>query len=286
MKPSDIFLTILVLAIWGLNNSMAKLGVSQVPPFLFVTIRFLLTGLLFLPFARIKRADIKPLLIAGFFLNVTYMGTLFVAIKLLPVSTMVVLEQLKVLVAFVMAWAFAGEKITKQNLLGIFIALMGFLYIFGMPQLNIYGLAAVALCWIFWGITQLVFKKMPSFKPMTFMSYTSLAAVPFLFVISFLFEFDDWGQIKSVDGKFYMSLAYAVLALGFAMMLWQRIIAQNGINKVSHYVLLQILFGILGGMVIFHERLNQYIVVGALLIIAGVALVNFKLPKKKKPIIS
>src|ERR1700754_817556 len=58
MSLLDIFLTIVLLLIWGINFTVSKAGLEVLPPLVFVTLRFVIAAALLLPFARVPRGQI------------------------------------------------------------------------------------------------------------------------------------------------------------------------------------------------------------------------------------
>ncbi len=67
MKTSAILLSLLTVAIWGFNPAVAKLGMTELPPFAILSVRYLLTALFFLPFAKVCRGELKLLFLVAFF---------------------------------------------------------------------------------------------------------------------------------------------------------------------------------------------------------------------------
>lgn len=277
MKLSSIIIAICVVACWGFNASIAKIGVLQVPPLAFLTIRFIFSALVFLPFAKVKKSQLKMFFLIALLLNVFHMGFIFAALKFLSASSASVLQQCEVPMAIVLACLFGQEKINARQTLGVIVSFLGILCIFGIPDINIWGLIAALLSGMFWAFAQLAFKKAKTIDPYFFLAYTSLFSIPFLGLGSYLFEDNNYLAIfQAANYKFYISMVYQVLILGVAMMMWQRVVAQNGINKAIPFTLLHIIFGIMGGMIFFDETLNIYIISGAFLIILGVALSIFQ----------
>ena len=60
MKISAIFLALLVVIIWGINPAISKLGLVEIPPFTFLTIRYTIIALMFLPFAKAAAITATP----------------------------------------------------------------------------------------------------------------------------------------------------------------------------------------------------------------------------------
>ena len=61
MKVSAILLSLLVVAIWGINPAISKLGMEEIPTFTFLTIRYAVIALAFLPFARPTKKELIQL---------------------------------------------------------------------------------------------------------------------------------------------------------------------------------------------------------------------------------
>lgn len=287
MSLSQILLTLLIIASWGSNAAVSKIGIMELEPIAFLAIRFFFTALIFVPFGRVHKKDLKLLLIISLLLNVGHMGSCFVAYKFLMPSSAMVLQQSQVPFALITAALFAGEKITKMQIGGILLAIGGVMFIFGLPELNLVGAFFALSGSLFWAFTQLALKKSKSIDAPTFMGYTALFSFPFLTLESFIFENGIWEKFLNADKlRFYSSLSYEVLAMAAAMMLWQVLIKKNGISKLAPFTLLQVLFGILSGVVFFNETLNSQTIFGATLTIFGVMLTmlsakHFRWLKKK-----
>lgn len=276
MKSTTVLAALLIVASWGFNAAIAKIGVLEFEPMAFLAVRMLLTALIFLPFARVKKSDLPLLLTIAVLLNVGHMGCIHVAFKFLPASSVTVLQQSQVPMAFIIACLFAHESITSRQIAGVILAIIGVICIFGLPELHFTGAVFALIGSLFWAFTQLVLKRSKHISPFVFMAYTALFSFPFLASASVLFEnnvYETYQQANHI--KFFLSLAYQVFAMAAAMMFWQRLVAVNGINKLAPFTLLQVLFGIWGGILFFNETISTYIILGAILTILGVSLTMF-----------
>lgn len=283
MKFSDILLALMIVVGWGFNVAIGKMGVAELNPLLFLAIRFFITGIIFLPFAKTTKAQLPYLFIIALCLNVGHMGGVFVALHYLPATSIAVLQPLQVPLSIILSHFILKEQISLKQIAGIILAFCGLLSMFGVPDLSLPGLIALALGCFFWAITQLIFKCSPQFNGCSFLAYTSLIATPFLALASILFEKSNYQNFSfDFSNRFYFSLFFQVFAMSIAMLVWQRLVAKVGVSKTSPFALLQIVFGIIGGMLIFNEKLDFNTILGAILIMAGVGLnvVSFKNSKK------
>jgi len=63
LRTIDIFIVLSINLAWGLAFISAKIGVSEFPPFLFTTMRFLIIAVLLIPFLKIHRGQMTNILI-------------------------------------------------------------------------------------------------------------------------------------------------------------------------------------------------------------------------------
>ncbi len=267
--------SILVVLSWGLNFAVSKIGLTEVPPLLLLSIRFGLAGLIFLPFAKFDRNNLFPLFKIGLTLNVGHYGFAFVALSILPGSAVAVILQSQVPIAIVLSYLFLQEKLSFKQSLGIVFAIMGILLIYGIPELSSVGLFLGLLGSFCWGITQILMKKTPHINKATYIAGTHLLSAPFLLVLSFIFERQvDWGVVNFLS--FGAVLFYQVIILSLSMALWQNLISNHGVNKISPFSLLQVVFAIAGTFFILHEPLTPPIFFGAGLTLMGVWFATMK----------
>ena len=50
MNPFHLFLAVAVMLVWGCSFVVAKLAINEMPPMLFMGIRYIMTSVLLLPF--------------------------------------------------------------------------------------------------------------------------------------------------------------------------------------------------------------------------------------------
>ena len=54
MKISTILTALLVVMLWGINPAISKLGMLNIPTFALLSVRYIFTVLIFLPFAKVN----------------------------------------------------------------------------------------------------------------------------------------------------------------------------------------------------------------------------------------
>lgn len=177
---------------------------------------------------------------------------------------MTVLQQSQLPFAVIVACLFAREHVSFRQVCGIILAILGVLCISGVPDMNLTGAVFALLSSLFWAVARLGLKRPRHIPPFTFMAYTALFSSPVFAVLSVIFEDNVFARFAAADqGRLWGSMAYEVFAMAAAMMVWQRLAADNGVNKMAPFTLLQVLFGILSGVIFFDEKITPPIIGGA-----------------------
>lgn len=273
MKLSTIFLSLLVVFIWGVNPAISKLGLQELPPFTFLTIRYTIVALMFLPFARPSKKELWQLLFIAISSNVITNMLGYIAYKELSPSASSLLIQTEGPISVLMACIWAKERINLKQVLAILLSFIGVIIIMDMPEMSFYGVALILLSRVFWGACQIVFKNTKHMDTSSFLAYSYLFAVPFTAIGAVWIEDFDYTSLSKVNWVVAgWVLAFEVILLSVAMVLWQKLIAVNGVSKIAPFSTLRIVFGIASGVLMFNDPLNWQILLGSALVTLGVIL--------------
>jgi drug/metabolite transporter (DMT)-like permease len=139
--------------------------------------------------------------------------------------------------------------------------------------MSLQGVILILLSRVFWGFCQIILKDTKHMSFPVFLAYSYLFAIPFTFIGSLWFEHYDYSELLSINWKVMGAvLGFQVVILSLAFVIWQKLIAVNGINKISPFITLRIVFGIAAGVVLFHDALTWQIIIGSILVTLGVFL--------------
>lgn len=273
MKLSAILLSLLVVFIWGVNPAVSKLGLQELPPFTFLTIRYAIVALIFLPFAKPSKKELGQLLFVAITSNVITNMLGYIAYKELSPSASSLLMQTEGPISVLMACLWAKERINLKQVLAILLSFVGVAVIMDMPEMSFYGVALILLSRFFWGACQIMFKNTKHMPIPTFLAYSYLFAVPFTAMGSVWIEDFDYSALDKVNWVIAgWVMAFEVILLSVAMVLWQKLIAVNGVSKIAPFSTLRIVFGIIAGILMFNDPLTWQILLGSALVTLGVVL--------------
>ncbi|WP_296257551.1 MULTISPECIES: EamA family transporter [unclassified Pseudomonas] len=278
MKARHLLLAILVTAIWGLNFSVIKLGLTSVDPFSLAGIRFALCAVPAIFF--IARPDVQWRYIVGYGLifGIGLWGMVNVGIKtgLSAGIASLVLQSSAFFTIMLGAWAFK-ERITRYQLAGIGVALLGLLSIIFISDgsVTLAGLALVLLGAVAWSIANVINKKAQTRQVFAFLVWSSAFSPIPLFVLDYVVNGSSGyaALVNQLDYRAAGSILFQVYPNTlFGYWIWNSLLKHYPVSTVAPLSLLVPIFGMLGSMLIFDERLSLIKTVAMALIVSGLAV--------------
>jgi drug/metabolite transporter (DMT)-like permease len=273
-----------VCLIWGLNFSVTKLALAQIPPLPFTAVRFLVSSLLLWLILRVVEGPVKPprgtlglLVFLGILGNTLYQLAFTVGLdRTAATNSALILSTVPTVVAL-FAGALGLERITPRMAWGIALGTAGVGLVIatrgvGFSSSTLIGdfLTVIAvLCWA--GYTVGLRRVPAQISSLRVTTITTLAGTPGLVLagVPGMFRL-DWGR---VDLSAWAGLAYAaVLSLVVAYLLWNRSVKAVGGTRTAIYMCVTPLFAVAGAWLLLGERPHPLQGVGAVLIIIGVLL--------------
>ncbi len=264
--------------IWGMNWVVMKTANLYFPPVLFVTYRFA-SGALVLLIAAIlmkvpmPQAKFLPYLIfTGVFqisLNNVLVQTGMVT---LGAGTSAVLNYTMPLWVAIMAHFMLGEKLTRQKLGGIFLSLIGLYILMGLTELtDVKAAFLTLLSAVSWALANVITKmKLKGCSMMQIVTWQMISGAIVLVIYSALVPQGD------VDWNLNSALILiynGVLASALAFFIWNWLLMKIEASKASTAVLGVPVVGVLGGIIILGEPLTFHVMLGMVMILAGIFVV-------------
>lgn len=285
MKLRDLGLLFALMALWGFNFSVIKLGVNTIDPLVLTALRFSFAVFPLVFF--IKKPDVQwRYLIAyglSFGVGVWGMTTLSISAGLSAGMASLLLDMSVVSGLFV-GWFFLHEKITKNKLLGTGLALLGLVLIMYSEggAVTFKGLILVLIASIFWSVNGLIVKRANTTSIFAFNIWGMLfAPLPLLLLAVFTHGSETLTNLPSqfTEWTLFSVLfqAYPTTLLGYWF--WNKMIMKYSVSSVAPMTLLVPVFGILGGYLFYDEIIGVNQLIAAVLILAGLFIGQMALPK-------
>ena len=278
MTPTDVFLTILVVVIWGVAFIATKIGLASFSPPELAALRFLIASLpaLFLarpPVSWPLLGAIGLTLFAGQFLF-QFFGIAYG----MPPGLASIVVQTQALFTILFAALVLRERPTRRQLAGTATAFAGLALIAATVggDLTALGLGLTAVSAISWAIGNVLVKRLPPVEMLNLMVWLSL--VPPLPSLALSMALDGpTDLVRALATASWLAIA-AVLYLGvvatvFAYALWGMLLRRYPAATVTPFALLAPFVASYSSSLVFGEGFSPLRLGGMALVLLGIAVI-------------
>ena len=285
LSPGAVALMLMLCVSWGFNQIAVKLALPDIPPMLQATIRS--SGALIVLFVIARLRGVKMFerdgtLRAGLFAGVIF-GFEFVLIYrgllLTSASRAVVFLYTAPFFVALGSHVFLGERLRASQWGGLALCFAGVALAIGVPQADVDAKVLLGDLMIvgggaMWAATTLIVKatallRAPAEKGL---GYQVAISIPILALAAWI----SGETLTRVPGPLALSLmAYqAIWVVGLTFLLWFALVKTYSASKLSAFTFITPLFGVVASYFIMHDTLTLAFGAAALLVIAGLYLVN------------
>ena len=285
LTPGAVALMLMLCLSWGFNQIAVKLALPDIPPMLQAMIRS--SGALVVLFLIARLRGVKLFerdgtlragLLAGVIFGVEFV-LIYRGLLLTSASRAVVfLYTAPFFVAFG-SYVFLGERLRASQWGGLALCFAGVALAIGVPQADVdarmlLGDLLVIAGGALWAATTLIVKASallhaPAEKGL---GYQVALSVPILGFAAWYFG----ETLTRVPGPLALTLMVyqAVWVVGLTFLIWFALVKTYSASKLSAFTFITPLFGVVASYFIMHDTLTPIFGAAALLVIAGLYLVN------------
>lgn len=275
MPPRDLMLVAIVILAWGSNFSAMKLALEELPPLLFVALRFAILIPL-IPFFP-RPAGWPAILAIGALINMGQFGFLFSAMEAdVTAGLASLILQSQAPLTILLAWLVFGERVTWVQALGIALAVCG-LAGFGMASGgNITGLGlGLILCGaLCWACGNLVFRRLSGVDMLALFLWASLVPpLPMLAASVMTETATPLADILSLSLRGWGAVVYVAMistVLGYSI--WGTLLSRHPAALVTPFALLIPVVGLATAAIVLGERVTGAEALSGVVVLAGLAL--------------
>jgi O-acetylserine/cysteine efflux transporter len=279
MPTRERLSALLVVVTWGSNFVVIDLGLADVPPLLFLAIRFTLVAfplVLVLP----RPGPWRDVLLVGALTNLGHFGLLYVALGSgMPAGLAPLVLQVQVMFTLVLAAAVLGERSSHQQLAGIAVSTVGLVVVavsYGLraPVVPLLITVAAALSW---SCGNVVVRRASMGSGLGLVAWSALA-VP-LPALAASLVLDGPAEV----GRAVTHLGWAALAsTGFTVVasslfgyaVWNGLVARYPAGAVMPFILLVPPVGMAAGWMVQGDAPAGAEIVGGAVMLGGVAVAS------------
>ncbi|CDT77878.1 conserved membrane hypothetical protein [Vibrio diabolicus] len=278
MGLKDYTLCVFIMAIWGLNFSVVKLGLDTLDPMLLTALRFTLAAIPAVFF--VKKPDVHWGYLAAygltFSVGVWGLSTWAIGAGLSP-GMAALLIQTNVVFGLGLGWLLLKESVSPLRSLGVLIALCGLALSLTVSDgsVTLTGVGLILVAALCWSISGVLLKQSNTQHVFSFSVWSMLFAPLPLCLLSYL-QVGTQGFTALVDnitlpGVFSIVYqAYATTLFGY--WIWNKLVVSYRLSHVAPFTLLVPFFALLGSSALFHEGISSQKVVSCALIALGLLI--------------
>ena len=288
MTPRDIMLALLVVLIWAGNVIAIKLAIAETAPLTALALRFGLTGLVFLPFARgLTGPVLRKLAEIALLMGFAHQGLLFIGMTYLPAGITALLLQTQVIFAALIGIFVFRERTGWRTWTGIVLGVAGVAVMFGAGHAPGDGFAAgfgiLIASTVMLAFAYMRMKQLPPVPPGAFLLGINGLAFPPVMLASLVADTPSWAALPGADWHILGGvIAFQIVFVGLSHILWQRLLARNPISLVTPFVLLLPLFGVAMAVALLGEALTAAMAAGGAITTLGVGIIIVRSAQKKR----
>ncbi len=277
LSRRDLLLAILVVAVWGTNFVVIRIGLDRMPPLLFASLRFLFALLPAVFFLERPPVPWRNIAACGLLGGAGQFGLLYLAIQghIAPGLASLVI-QMQAFFTIGLAVPLTNERVRAFQVVALLVATAGIAVIAAHTDLETTpaGLVLVLLAALCWAGANLLVKSSRAPSKLAYVVWASLFAVPPLLALSVLTEGGS-AILQGLTGAGWATWA-AVLwqAAGntlFGFAAWGWLLSRYPAASVTPLALLVPVFGMGAAALWLAEPLPVWKLLAAGLILGGLA---------------
>src|SRR5215470_7288067 len=270
--------------LWSSAFAVSKIALADCPPFLLLTIRFLVAGAITLIGAaafqanwRLAWRDALLLTAIGIFNNALYLGFNYSGMHTVSAGLTALIASTNPVLTSLLAACFLGERMTVRKIIGLLLGVAGVAFIVegrvvtGAASMHGIGLVVAGLVSLVGGT--ILFKR---FAPSTNLAVGNgvqilaggLALAPFAFTSESINEIIPTWRLFAAFA--YLTLCGSVVGY----LIWFHLLTRFGATAASAYHFLMPPLGMLFGWILLGEHVEARDLVGVLPVAVGIYLVT------------
>ncbi len=279
MRPADLALAMVVMVVWALNLVISKIGLSELPPLLFVSMRFGLAAVLLVPFVKIPtRQHLKPIFAVAVTMGLVHFSLMFLGLNGIDPATAAIAINLQVPFSAALAAIFFKDRLGWRRAAGMAIAILGVGIVAGEPRLagQLVPLGLVVAAVLMWAIAMIQIKKIVGVDGMQLNAWVSVFAAPMVLTASLITEDGQWAALAAASWRGYGAVIYNSAAVFiFSYGLWYYLLRRYPVNVIMPLTLMVPVFAVIFSVLLVNNPLTVPMIIGGLTTLAGVAIIVF-----------
>ncbi len=280
VAPRHLAALLGITLIWGMNLIVSKIGLAQVPPMLFTTLRFAVLAALLFPFLRVVPGKMNAMVVAALLSGAANFALLFAGLSIAQnVSSVAIASQLGIPFTTLLSVALLGETVRWRRWTGIALSFLGVMVIGLDPVVFGYwqSLVLVIASALVGSLGLIAVKRLPEFKPLEVQAWFSWVSLPVLALLAFVAHRPGLDDLQRIPGAAWATIAYtAIVGSLVAHTGFYYLVQRYPVTSVAPLTVLSPVFSVLFGITLLGDVMTPRIAIGGLLTLAGILIITVR----------
>ena len=268
---------------WASAFTTTRMIVLAAPPLTALVIRFALSAVVAVALARamgqswhLSRAEWRTVVVFGLCQNALYLGLNWIAMQYVEASAAAIIASMMPLMVAFLGWIIYGERLRPVAVAGLVAGIIGVALIMGVRLqhgLSIPGLVLCLLAVVALTVATLAARGAGGSRNMMMIVGMQMAVGAVALVLPAAAM--EWGRGVDWSPQLVLAFIYTVLAPGIgATWLWFLLVNRIGTVRAATFHFLSPIFGVAIAAALLGERFGASDVIGALIVAAGILMVQ------------
>lgn len=287
---------VLAMVFWSFSFIWTKQAIESFPPVTLVTLRLVLASVMLYGYAkltgkfqRLRKQDLGGFVLLAFFEPfLYYMGETYALTRMSPTLVSVFIATIP-LFAPILAYFMLKEKVTKSNLVGVFVSIAGVILVLYVPGAGMHtdfrGITLVFLAVVAAVFYSATLRRISTYYSITtIILYQSIIGLVFFVPTFFVVDFSTISPLTISAKSLGALLMLALFASVIAFVFFGAVVRKIGIAKTNVFVNLIPVFTALFSWLLLNQYLRFTQWMGILVVVLGlfVSQINRKSRKAEK----
>jgi drug/metabolite transporter (DMT)-like permease len=285
LSPGAVALMLVLCLSWGFNQIAVKLALPDIPAMIQATLRSLvaLPVLLIVGWVRGVKfsgrdGSLGPGIIAGILFGLEFV-LIYQGLRFTTASRAAVFLYTAPFFVALGSYKILGERLRLSQWSGLALSFAGVALAIGVPQANVDSSVLLGDLMIvgggaMWGATTVIAKGtgLRFAAPEKALGYQVAISIPILGAAAWI----GGEKLTHMPGPLAISVVsyQAIWVVGLTFTMWFALVQSYSASKLSAFTFITPLFGVAASYLILHDELTVAFGAAALLVIAGLYLVN------------
>lgn len=288
MSPKHSMLAVLVMLIWGANFVVIDEGLADVPPLLFLALRFTFVALPLVFFVPLPRAGWRTVVAIGSFMSLGQFSLLYLALHLgMPAGLASLVLQAQVIFTIVIAAVVLKEPPSRRQVVGATIGTAGLALVViahgaSAPVVPLIVMLGAATSW---AIGNVIARRAGIASGFSLVVWSALVVpLPALGLSLLVDGGDEVGRalthlsVTAIASTAYTAVGASLLGYG----IFNSLLARYPASAVVPFVLLVPIVGIATAWIVQDEVPSELELIGGAVMLAGVAAATIN--RRREPV--